>query len=246
MIFDPKDYMIPAEEGAVWDALKPHLKTAGKSLLVGAGKTLRNFAIFVGAMAGLIVVACKVSDRNWKQYKERLANPTEEEKKSLKIFESSWVPELKKFHAQCKKDFLTWQRQNRNLNYGNTIVFDDAGIHYPTENARMASFSYGVSLLSFDYGSSAYNTDDPNDDRNGTREEPISEEIGQKLQQALKTLKPLIDRWKSESKKFSPWFELRIEYEDSDAYYPYVSVVLTCAHVDKDGIIKPNLPPYKK
>lgn len=234
------EYLIPVEEGVNWDGVKQLLAAGGKSLLSAVGKGLRNFAIFTAAMFGLLAVCVIRSEKNAKRAAARLANPTPEEQKSLRIFEENWKPALLKFKASCKKDFDKWNRQNKALNYDNTIKFDDGEIIYPHQSGYGGYCAYGVSLIQFDYGSKAY-IDDPDE----FREEPRTKEIGESLQAALRSLKPLIDKWKAESKKFSPYFEMLIDYQDNDPDYPFINIVLRCKWVDKDGILKPNLPVYK-
>ena len=239
------NYLIPVEESFNWDGAKKVLVAGGKAVLGTIGVGLRNFAIFTAALFGLLAIAVVRSEKAAKRAAQRLANPTPEERESLQIFEESWKPALLQFKTNCKKDFDKWNRQHKDLNYDNTISFDDREIIYPQTSGYGGYCAYGVSLINFDYGSKAYNTEDPDDYRNGCREEPLTDEIGKSLQAALKTIKPLIDKWKSESRKFSPYFEMLIDYQDNDPDYPYIDIVLRCKWVDKDGIIKPNLPAYK-
>lgn len=228
-----KAYMIPAEEGVGLNLLK----FAGK----GALSIIKSFAIVVGTLLGLTVILASSSESQRKRAAKRLANPTSEEKESLRIFEEIWRPELLRFHDACKQEFDKWAKKNTALNYGNTIQFGDRSIHYPNKNGYRGYYSYGICLIDLDYGSKAFIQE--GDDY--AQDTPVNAEIGQKLIEALRSLKPLINKWKQDAKKYAPYFEIAISYEDTDPDYPYVDVVLKCNHIDKDGILKPGLPPYK-
>lgn len=221
-----ESYLIPANEGLGMDLLK----AAGK----GIGHFVAAFGIFFGLtaiLAGSLAISADIRD---KRIANRLANPTPEEKESYNNYTHTWLPEIKKFMDECKKDYVAYTKKQKH----NDLINFTGG----TSNVNK-SILYGTRIVSLNHSSKVFF----NEVDNEYSETPVSEEAAEGAILALKAFKPIIDKWKQRvNKSFKPYFDLCIEYEDTDKDYPYVWVSLICKHVDKDGILKPGLPPFGK
>ena len=61
----------------------------------------------------------------------------------------------------------------------------------------------------------------------------------------MKFLKPLVQKWKNEATKFSPYFEICAGFEE-DEECPQFWITLDCKWVDRDGIVMPGLPKFEE
>ena len=216
---DVLESYIIAEEGTGTNILK----VTGKVIW----KLIKPVLIFLGITVGISSLAIAYTVRYEKTAKKRLENMTPEEKLSRKNYLDNWVPKIQEFQKSVIKDIEKFDKQ---YDFKKFLDVDPVMPDAPSKE-----HGYGCYILSLNpselYGDD-YDGDSPAD-VNKSRE----------FNDKVKQLKPLIQKWKSEARKFSPYFELIVEddFQNSDEY-PDINICLSCKWVDKYGIIKPGLP----
>ena len=223
-----ESYIIkPAQEGFGLDLLK----------LMGKGvvKVAKGLGIFIGlniAFVGLIIGSNELS---YNKHKKRYDNPTPEEKLSRDNFNETWVPEIEKFKTQVEKDINEADKK-----YDIKKFIDVCKSVKKTDEMPAGYRYYNYYLCWLKWEACQYPDADGDDEGNPELVKEFSEKISQ--------MKPYFEKWKSEAKKFAPYFDLVIEVEDPDKDYYFCNfdIVLRCKWVDKDSILKPGLPKFNE
>ena len=202
------------------------LKLAGKGVL----KILKCIGIFFAITIGIASIAMIRSNRHETIVRNRLADPTPDEKLSRQNYLHTWVPEIQKFQKMVAKDINDFNKRYdiKKFLYEKDIIPD---------NPEMRS-GYGAYVAGLKYETIQHPEADGDDDP-----DPIK---AQEFTEKLKELKPLINKWKNAARVFYPYFELMVSVEDENENYPWFEICLSCKWVDKYGIIRPGLPEFGK
>ena len=213
-----ESYLI-SEEGLGVDILK--------ALGRGVGSLLKKIAIFLGVTIGVCGLLVIASERTEKRVQQRLANPTPEEKLSRENYLSTWVPKIQEFQESVQKDIdkLDKTTDIKKYLYVGKSVSDNP-------DPRVG---YGAYLVALEYENIQYPDADGDD-------EPDPEKAKDFLEK-MKFLKPLVQKWKNEATKFSPYCEICAGFEE-DEDCPQFWITLDCKWVDRDGIVMPGLPKF--
>ena len=224
-----ESYMIPAQEGFGLSLLK----YVGK----GAGIVAKALGIFLGinvALVGVLLFSNKVSGE---KFKKRYNNPTPEEKLSRDNYNKTWLPKINEF-AKMVADDIT--EADKKLDIKKFIDLSKPKVsEKATINGVPIYYMYNHHICSLDWSKCQY--PDANGDDEGNPE--LVKEFSEKISK----MKPYFNKWKSEAKKFAPYFDLVIEVDEPDDNYQFCwfNLTLKCKWVDKDTILKPGLPELK-
>ena len=214
-----ESYLIPAQEGFGLDLLK----FLGK----GLAKVAAAVGLFIGIPVALAGVAVAISAANEKMYEKRYNNPTPEEKFSRDNFSQTWVSEIDKFREMIARDI---DNADKKLDIKKFIHITNTKI----EPCR----AYCYDICSLEWEKCQYPDSDGDDEGDPKLVREFSEKISQ--------MKPYFEKWKTEAKKFAPYFTLvlAVEEPDDDYYFCNFYVSLRCNWIDKIGILKPGLPKF--
>lgn len=224
-----ESYLIPAEEGFGLELLK----FVGK----GIGKVAKAIGIFLGLNIALVGVLLFSSKVNSDRYKKRYNNPTEGEKLSRDNYNKTWLPKINEFAKMVADDI---KEADKKLDIKKFMDIEQPKVPLnATMNGVPIYYLYNHYICSLDWSKCQYPDADGDDEGNPELVKEFSEKISQ--------MKPYFNKWKSEAKKFSPYFDLEIEVEepDDDYYYCWFNLTLKCKWLDKDSILKPGLPEFK-
>ena len=214
-----ESYLI-AEEGLGMDILK--------ALGRGVGSLLKKIAIFLGVTIGFCGLLVIASERTAKRVQQRLANPTPEEKLSRENYLSTWVPKIQEFQESVQKDIDKLDKT--------TDIKKYLYVGKPVSDNLDPRVGYGAYLVALEYENIQYPDADGDDEPDPEKAKDFFEK--------MKFLKPLVQKWKSEAAKFSPYFEICAGFDENEDY-PEFWIVLDCKWLDRDGIIKPGLPKFE-
>ena len=216
-----ESYLI-AEEGFGTDILK--------ALGRGIGSLLKKTAIFLGVTVGLCGLVIIASERTNKRVQQRLANPTPEEKLSRENYLSTWVPKIQEFQKSVQKDI---DKLDKTTDIKKYLYVEERVRDTPDPKV---GYGYGAYLVALEYENIQYRNADGDDEPDPEKAKDFFEK--------MKFLKPLVQKWKSEAAKFSPYFEICAGFDENEDY-PEFWIVLDCKWLDRDGIIKPGLPKFE-
>ena len=224
-----ESYIIPAQEGFGLDLLN----FIGK----GLGKIAKAIGIFLGLNIALVGIIIFSNNLNEKRFRKRYNNPTDAEKLSRYNYNHTWLPKINEFSKMIADDINKADKKlgiKKFLSISRPKVPEDATI-----NGVPIYYMYNHYICSLDWSKCQYPDADGDDEGNPDLVKEFSEKLSQ--------MKPYFNKWKSEAKKFSPYFDLVIEVEepDDDYYFCGFDLTLQCKWVDNDGILKPGFPEYK-
>ena len=224
-----ESYLIPAEEGLGIDLLK----LAGTGVL----KIAKKIAIFLGINLAIVGTLVAVSNVQQKEAKRRFDNPTPEEKQSRNNYTNTWKPEIIKFSEMIKNDI---EEADKKLDIKKFIEIYNTNNFNSNIKINGMSPIYNTYLCGLEWSKCQYPGAAGDDEGDPKLVKEFSEKISK--------MKPYFDKWKREAKKFEPYFVLDLEVEEADPDYYFCNfyVTLRCKWVDKQGILKPGLPEFKK
>ncbi len=227
-----ESYLIPAQEGFGLDLLK----LAGK----GVAKVAKAFGIFIGVNIAFVGAILLSSEMSAKKFRKRYENPTPEEKISRENYNKTWLPAINEFKKMIDADI---DKADKKLDVKKFLYTSKPKTPAPesgTINGVPIYYMYNHHLCGLAWEKCQYPDADGDDEGNPELVKEFSEKISQ--------MKPYFEKWKMAAKKFAPYFDLVINVEDpdDDYYFCNFDLTLVCKWVDKDSILKPDLPEFNK